>query len=133
MSANLHPAKWSADDLLKAVEQLPPREAEQLYGRLREMRSSRRGVGLPAEEAALLAKVNRGFSDAWWARYHLLLNRRNQETLTTEQHRELLRLTDQFEQREAKRLQALVQLADLRQQPLRSLMKDLGLSAKTHA
>ena len=133
MPANSYPNKWSSDELLKAVEQLPAHEVDQLYRRLGAMRSHRRGGSLPANEATLLLKINQGFSDDWWEHYQELLEKRRDETLTKVEHRELLRLTDQIEQREAKRMQALVQLAKLRQRSLRGLMKELGLTAKTHA
>jgi hypothetical protein len=92
-----------------------------------------RGTCLPSRDAALLKQINQGFSDAWWEHYHELIRRRQESLLSAAEHRELIRLTDQVERREAKRLQALVKLAKLRRQPLTSLMKDLGLPGKTDA
>src|SRR5262249_2916481 len=132
MPANSFPSKWSSDDVLKAVEDMPQQQLEELYLRLGKIRQQRHGGGLPARESALLVKINRGFPEAWWNRYHQLLQKRRAETLTRDEHRRLLRLSDQLENREASRLEALVQLANLRKCSLRALMKDLGLPAKTH-
>jgi hypothetical protein len=89
-----------------------------------------RGTFLPNPEANLLKLINRGFPDTWWSHYHELIRKRQDSLLSPEEHLELIRLTDQLERREAKRLQALVKLAKLRRQPLASLMKDLGLPGK---
>ena len=88
------------------------------------------GTCLPSPEAGLLKQINQGFSDTWWEHYHQLIQKRQESLLTTTEHRELIRLADQVERLEAKRLRALVQLADLRKQPLTTLMKELGLPGK---
>lgn len=133
MSASFYPSKWTSDELLKAMEHLPPSEVDLLYTRLRSLRRGRHGASAPVSESALLAQINRGFSESWWKHYEHLLEKRRNETLNKGEHKELVRLTDQVEGREAKRMQALVQLAGLRKQSLRSLMKDLGLMASSHA
>jgi hypothetical protein len=92
-----------------------------------------RGICLPGPDAGLLKQINQGFSDAWWEHYHELIRRRQESLLSAAEHRELIRLTDQVERREAKRLRALVKLAKLRRQPLTRLMKALGLPGKTDA
>ena len=89
--------------------------------------SASRTTRLPASEARLLKQINQGFAEAWWEHYHELIRRRQESVLTAAENQELIRLTDQVEKKEAKRLQALVQLACLRKQTLTSLMKDLGL------
>jgi hypothetical protein len=88
-----------------------------------------RGSCLPSPDAGLLEQINQGFSNTWWERYHELIQMRQESLLNAEEHRELIRLTDQVERREAKRLRALVKLAELRKQPLTNLMKELGLLA----
>jgi hypothetical protein len=88
---------------------------------------------LPSAQARLLAQINRGFTDAWWQRYHELLGKRQRLALKAAEHRELIKLTDDLERRETKRLRALVMLAKLRKQSLRDLMTDLGLPRATDA
>jgi len=86
---------------------------------------------LPAAEARLLLKINQGFADAWWDHYDELVAKRQDGRLSAAEHRELIRLTDQLEAQEAKRLQALVRLAKLRKQSLPAVMKALGLRGRT--
>jgi hypothetical protein len=97
------------------------------------LRHGNLGICLPSPDSGLLEQINQGFSDTWWEHYHELIRRRQQSLLSGAEHRELIRLTDQVERREAKRLRALVKLAELRGQPLTSLMKELGLPGKAGA
>jgi hypothetical protein len=91
------------------------------------MRSKREETRLPAGQARLLRQINQGFTETWWDHYHDLIGKRQDYDLNDHEHRELIRLTDQLEKQEVKRLQALVKLAKLRKQSLNALMKDLGL------
>jgi hypothetical protein len=88
------------------------------------------GACLPGPDAELLKQINHGFSDTWWGHYHELIQKREESLLSDEEHRELIHLTDQVERREAKRLRALVKLAELRRRPLTSLMMELGCRGK---
>jgi hypothetical protein len=82
---------------------------------------------LSQEETALLLKINRGLPAEVHQRYRELIDKRREERLTQNEHEELLRLTDEVEKRQAERLEALVELARLRDVPLRELMQTLGI------
>jgi hypothetical protein len=60
-------------------------------------------------------------------RFEALNARRRAFTLTTEGHEELLRLIDESEAFTAQRIEAMGELAQLRQITLPALMKQLGL------
>ena len=83
---------------------------------------------LGIKESQLLQKINQGISPETWQRYHELIEKRRQETLTPEELEQLIQLSDQLEQLNAKRMGSLVKLAQIRQIPLRSLMKQLGIT-----
>ena len=83
---------------------------------------------LGIKESQLLQKIDQGISPETWQRYHELIEKRRQETLTPEELEQLIQLSDQLEQLNAKRMGALVKLAQFRQIPLRSLMKQLGIT-----
>jgi hypothetical protein len=57
----------------------------------------------------------------------LLVAKRRAEVLTPEEYDELLRLTDEVEAHDTRRVENLVKLAQLRQVTLDQLMEDLGL------
>lgn len=60
-------------------------------------------------------------------RYDELVAKRQDETLTSEEHAELLHLTNEIELLNAKLMENLVALANIRQVSLPQLMQDLGM------
>lgn len=108
--ADLDPGAYVVKALcehLRKTQELPPR--------------------LPRAEAELLEKVNLGFSQEQWQRYHALIARRRAETLTEEERRELLEFTNRLERANVRRMEALVELAGRRGVSLETVMKDLGI------
>lgn len=88
---------------------------------------------LPHAEAELLQRINIGFSEEWWKRYHALVAKRRAETLAPNEHQELMTLTDQLENANARRIANLIELAKLRNSSLDALMRDLDISAPAYA
>ena len=80
-------------------------------------------------EADLLKQINIGFSEEIWAQYHFLIAKRQAETLSTEEHAVLIQLSDRLEKLNVARIQALIVLANLRNQPLSDLIETLGIFA----
>jgi len=70
-----------------------------------------------------------GFSQEEWQRYRILIERRRAETLTEEERRELIEFTDRLEQANARRMEALVEMAGRRGVSLETVMKDLGIES----
>lgn len=79
-------------------------------------------------EADLLQQINIGFSAQTWEQYHTLIAKRHAETLSPEEHEQLIQLSDRLEELNVTRIEALIQLATLRNQPLTDLMQTLGIS-----
>jgi hypothetical protein len=88
---------------------------------------------LSPAEADLLQKINQGLPPEVWERYHQLVAKRRAETLTPSEHTELIRLSDQIELANARRLEHLVELARLRQISLDTLMDQLVIKAPGYA
>jgi len=120
-------AQLSTDELLQAVSRLSPAEFEQFAARLRALEAQRKAPSLPRAEAELLLQINQGVAPEVQERYDALIAKRRAESLTPDEHDELLRLTDQMENLEARRLEHLAELARLRQTSLPALMKTLGI------
>ena len=118
-------AQLSPDDLLKAVDQMSAGELEQFAQKVSLLRARRRVSALSVSETDLLTRISEGMAPEERRRYQDLSSRR--DSLNADEHDELLRLTDRSEMLQARRLEALVELARLRQVSLDSLMDDLGL------
>jgi hypothetical protein len=108
-------------------------------GYILKLLQERLGVGkglpphLPHEETELLQQINRGLPAETWARYQALKEKRDARTLTPDELAELLALTDEVELWNARRLELVLALAQLRQVPLRVLMDELGLTPPPYA
>lgn len=124
----------AADQLLEAARQLPPPEFNQLLESLLAWRGQLMNAAprLSADETALLLKINQGFAPAPQQRYDELLEKRDARTLTPTEYQELLDLTDQVEAFNVERVQALADLARLRQVSLPEIMQQLGLDTPAY-
>jgi len=91
------------------------------------LRRSRPPRQLNHSESKLLEKIHGGLSQESWQRYHQLQAKRRAETLTPHEQAELIALSDQIEIANARRIESLVKLAQLRQTPLEQFMKNWGL------
>jgi hypothetical protein len=84
-------------------------------------------------ERALLEKINEGLPDETWRRYHDLKAKRDAATLTPEEHRELIALSDAIEAWNVRRLEFAAELARLREMPFPELVRQLGLAPSADA
>jgi hypothetical protein len=119
------------DELLKAVEQLSLPDLEQLAQQVIKLQAQRQSHVLPCNEAELLLKINSSIPADLQIRCDELIVKRQAETLTPEEHEELIHLTDQLGELNVQRLEYLTELAHLRQTLLPELMEDLGIQVPT--
>ncbi len=122
----------SSDQLLKAAEELSSRELEEFVAGVLTLRAKRKAPSVSAAAADLLLRINQGIPVPLQQRYLELIKKRQAETLTPDEHEELLQLTAEVEAREARRAEALAELARLRQTSLGELMKSLEMKAPAH-
>jgi hypothetical protein len=91
-------------------------------------------VPIEHQQASVQSVINRSVLDcfdippATLAQYHSLIAKRQAETLTSDEHQELINLNTQIETLNVQRIQALIQLADRRNQSLPDLMESLGIN-----
>ena len=82
---------------------------------------------ITTKEAELLQKIKQGLPAETQRRLDLLTAKRRAETLTDEEYEELLELVNEIELRDAKRVEYLAELAQLRNVSLRTLMQQLDI------
>lgn len=126
-------AQLSTDELLKAADQLSQSELEQFARQVIALRARRQAPCLPHVEAKLLIKINQGADPDVQQRYDELIEKRQAESLSSDEYQELLRLSDEIEKVNAHRMEYLAELARLRQMSLTELMEDLGLQSPAYA
>ena len=123
----------SLEELLNGVAQLDTPELERFISQVLTLRARRIAPGLLREEAGLLEKINQGSPPDVQQRYDELTAKRRAETLTPDEHQELLALIDSIEPADAERAQALTELAQLRHVSVATLMAELGIRPPDYA
>ncbi|MBI5714929.1 MAG: STAS/SEC14 domain-containing protein, partial [Chloroflexi bacterium] len=98
-------AQISSDELLKAVQQLPPTELDKFVDQVLSLRAHHVTQSLPQTESELLLKINQSIPADLQKRYDELIGKRNAESLTESDHQELLVLTKQVEKLEVQRIE----------------------------
>lgn len=114
----------TTENLLKAVVRMPKGEFNRFVEKARELRrngESKKSVS-PAE-VDILHKINTIFDPKKRQRYNELYARFQNDDLETREYDELTQLSDEFEMLNAKRLEYIIKLADLRNQPFDQVME----------
>ncbi len=119
--------------LLQAVEQLSLPDLDQLLFQIRRVQAKRKAPSLSAYETELMLNINQGLPPETQHRFDELVAKRQAETLTQEEHQELLTLTDQVERRDAERMRHLAELARIRGMSLDTLMDTLKIQPPAYA
>ncbi len=118
----------SISDLLKGVEQLEESDLEKFVKKVLKIRAKKIAPSLSKDETDLINKINKPLPKKSQERFKVLNQKRLTETLTSKEQIELIKITEKFEGLNVKRLKALAELSKIRQQPVRQLMKQLGIS-----
>ena len=126
-------AVLTSDELLRAAGRLRLSELDRFVARVIALRAERVAPVASEAEAGVLLRISRGLPPEARARYTDLKAKRDAETLTVEEHGELLRLTDDVEKIQAERIEALAELARLRGMGLTEVMADLGIRPSSDA
>ena len=88
---------------------------------------------MPKDETELLQQINRGLPADVRQQYDALNAKLHDETITPQEHAELLTLIDRLELADAERMQRLVALAQIRGVSVDTLMKQLGIRRTMYA
>lgn len=128
MSTLDHKNGQQTDQLLQTVAGLSNKELENFVNQAIVLKAKRNAPNSPKLEAELLSKINKGLSSKLQNRFDDLAEKLDAETITPKEREEFLKLTDKIEKQDAKRIELLGKLAEVRQITLDDLMKDLEIS-----
>ena len=129
-------AEPSAKQLLEAVKQLPPAELSRFKRQFASWQK-KNGQAKPVNmevETELLARIrlNSRLPEAAHRRFNRLRRKLEAETITETELLDLQGLTSRLEWMSVERLEALIELARLRDTDVDTLMRQLGLLPKRH-
>jgi uncharacterized protein (DUF1778 family) len=120
-------AKPSRQRLLEEAGQLSLSEFDKFVSDVIALRAKRFAPSLTREESVLFRKINSGLPPEVRQRYRELIEKRRAESLTQAEYDDLVELTNRSEQKQAERLEALIELAKIRNITLPELMDKLGI------
>lgn len=116
--------EFSSEDLLKAVGQLSQSDLRKFISQAIAIQAQRTTSSLMQRESELLLKINQGIPLDIQKDYNDLIAKRDAETLTNHEYKELLNLTQQIEKQQAQRIEHLAELASLKGISLNTLMEN---------
>ena len=119
--------KIDFEQLLDGVTQLDTPALEHLLSQVSLVLARRKAPSLSRQESLLLQKINRSLPVTTQQRYDELRAKLHSETIAADEYQELLGLIDEVELADANRLQALIELAHLRNVSLAEVMDQLGI------
>lgn len=123
-------AELTSEELIRAIGQLNKRDFHRVFEQVLALNAQRRAPSLSKDESALFAIINQGLSLEAQSRYDYLKERLQNETLTPSEHAELLKMIDKIENADARRIEAIGQLAALRNVPVEEVLRSLGLKPR---
>ena len=117
----------STTKLLQATAHLSLLELDNFVSQAIILRAKRQAPSVSLNVAELLLKINQGLAPRLQKRFDELAEKLQVETMTMEEREEFVKLTNRIEKQDAKRIELLGKLAEIRQQTLDEVMKDLGI------
>ncbi|HLJ54127.1 MAG TPA: hypothetical protein VKT77_03755 [Chthonomonadaceae bacterium] len=115
------------DDIVRAIERLDNPDLDTVVERALRIRAERNAPHLSARETELFSQINQVADEATWDRYRDLRSRRESPDFTRQDLEELTNLYDTIELQHARRIRAVIELAQIRKLPVEELMDRLGL------
>ena len=122
-------ANLTAAQLLRAARQLPAAELSEFARAVNSLRPAPKTPRLSPRETELLLKINEALPADLRKKSDKLYRKWQRGAASELEYEELLKLNQQVEAANAKRIGYLAELAQLQQKPLRLLMKELGLKS----
>ncbi len=121
------------EEMLHGAAQMGTDDLEKFMDKISFLLARRRTPRLSERELELLKKIYEPFKPRKQRRYDVLIEKLHDETLTNDEHKELLVLTDEAEGHNVEWLEALVELSQIRAVTLPQVMKQLGLDKRKTA
>lgn len=106
------------------VETLPEESLLRAESLLIDLKSAVVNPSIASQEAPLIAIIERRLPPEEQTRLNTLRQRLADETITEAEHQELLAFIDPIEQMDAERVEAMIQLAQLRQVSLNIIIQE---------
>ncbi len=122
-------------DLAQAYSSAPKTKQKKALSAMRQVLRATPAAAprLSKQETELFLKINRTLPPDEQRRYDELKQKLEDETLTRAEHAELLRFVEQYQDISAERLEAVIELAKLRDITPQEMLRQLGIDQHRYA
>lgn len=117
------------EELYQKVGELSLLELEELTTYIFNLRKKKLPTVLSKEEEIIIQKINTPLPKDIQERYNFLRKEKSSNSLQETEHKELLTLTSYMEAHEVKRLGLFIELSELRNMPLDSILKEFEVKS----
>lgn len=114
-------------DIISSMTELELPDLEQFRNQLNLIIAQKKAPNLSKRETELLLKINQVLSNEQLSRYEALKVKMEEDNISLKEHKELLSIVKEMEVIDVVRLEALVELSQIRGISVQQLMKDLGI------
>ena len=121
--------KLGLTEILEGISKLEIDELELFLKEVSGILAQKKNKTTTKREATLLKKIKSDYPEKLKKQYQLLHSKMESGEITEKEQKELIELSDQFEAMDAKRLQYLLELSELRGQPLNLILKEFPSSS----
>jgi hypothetical protein len=120
-------SKVTFKELLSGVEQLSTQDLEKFISKLLALRTQKNLKNSSKLELTLVEQIKSKLPDPQQKRYDQLMQKRWEETLTSEEHSELQKMIDIIEEMDLKRAEAIFTLSQIKGVKPEELMKTINI------
>lgn len=115
------------DEVLAGVAQLNTSDLEQFMQQVGSIVAHRKAPSISAREEELMAQIMLNMPQSWVRRYNKLHRKMQSQQLNEDEYSELEKMIALLEKKNAERLQAMIELSQIRGLTLHALMSQLGI------
>lgn len=122
------------EEILNSVSKMKTSELEHFLKEVAHLLAQRKAPLISKRESQLLLKINKPLlSSKAQIECDFLYQKLREETITDNEHLKLMSLLKRREKKGSERLKALIELAQLKKQSPKELMKQMGLETLSYA
>jgi hypothetical protein len=120
----VHNIEIATENLLGLVVRMPEREFDRFLKHARKIKN---------REEKLIEKLNKfSLLPDDEKLYRKLSQKMRAEKITSEEHKTLIKFSDKLEEMNVERLECLLEIAKIRQEPIEKVMKDLNIKPQNY-
>jgi hypothetical protein len=123
----------SFEDLLKSVSTLESSEIIQFMQEMGRIVAARKVKSLSERETELLKAINESIPTKLQVSYESLMLKLNNESISDDEHKDLLKLVAKMEAKKGKKVEYMMELAQLRKISLKELVQQLNANSFFYA